>query len=103
MTWSWQSEISLLLNANKVGKLHKLDTIFVLSDKTNFLETIWRNVQKNENKLSWQRSCHYQTMEHCLATDNRSTSSWKETSGACGCALQTKFDLGKFYAVFKLL
>ena len=83
MTWCWQSEISLLLNANKGGKLHKLDAIFVPSDgiKTIFLETIWRNVQKNENKLSLQRSCHYQTTEHCLATDNnRSTSSWKETN-----------------------
>ena len=77
MTWCWQSEISLLLNANKGGKLH--------------------------NKLSFQRSCHYQTTEHCLATDNnRSTSSWKETSGASGRAPQIKFDLCKFYAVFKL-
>ena len=66
---------------------------------------IWRNVQKNENKLSFQRSCHYQTTEHCLATDNdRSTSSWKETGGARGGggAPQIKFDLGKFYTVFKL-
>ena len=36
MTWCWQSEISLLLKANKVGKLHKLDAIFVPSDQNNF-------------------------------------------------------------------
>ena len=37
----------------------------------NFLETIWRNMQKNENKRSLQRSCHYQTTEQLTTTDLR--------------------------------
>ena len=75
MTWCWQSKISSLLNANKVGKLHKLDAIFGPSDQNKFFgnDLAERGIevsQKNENKLSLQRSCHYQTTEHCSATGN---------------------------------
>ena len=66
----------------------------------------WKRFGGTYRKM--KTSFHYQTTEHCLATDNnRSTSSWKETGGARGggggSAPQIKFDLGKFYAVFKLL
>ena len=52
-------------------------------------------MQKNENKLVFA--------EKLPLSNNRSSQAGKKPGGARGHAPQIKFDLGKFYAVLKLL
>ena len=82
MTWCWQNKIALLLNANKMGKLHKLDAIFGPSDlKQNVLETIWRNVEMKTSCLCREAVIIKQQsiFSNCHTTQQEIYISWKET------------------------